>query len=58
MYVVYGYCNASFRGVSFVGGKWGFKKRGKVSVRNVDSINVLKKWVEIKVFKKKNELLS
>ena len=48
MFLVYGFCNASFRGVC--GGKRVLVKRGKVSVRDVDSINVLKNGMKLKVF--------
>ena len=57
MYVVYGYCKASFRGSLLWEGNGFLRKKEQVSVRDVDSINVLENGFKIKVFFK-NELLS
>ena len=47
--LVYGYCNASLGGC-LCGREKGFSKRGKVSVRDVDSINVLKNGLKLRIF--------
>ena len=55
MYVVYGFCTASIGGGGFLweGIFFLFKKkrkRGQVSVSYVDSINVLKNGLKLRIF--------
>ena len=47
MYVVYDYCNASSRGSLLWEGNGFLRKKEKVSVRDMDSINVLEIGLKI-----------